>query len=268
MRLTASGTLLLPPGRDGLVQPIVPMGAIIEQLGYKLAWSAGSCKLYPPDGRSIRLRVKNGCPEVVESPLTLISRLERQARLAMDKTWWDHTMDYVNSGDLATGNMAISTAPFFQDVPDLALSGILTPEGVEREPFWDALRAALPHLNRRRRKALHDSKNWAVHLFADSKPHKPLLKLESNGTVVLELDVERSQAQKLYNDALWSLLTRAAREGRIAAVIGGPPRRTMSVLRHRPGGPRPVRSPQHPFVRSHITHIQILHFIQFVMKSK
>ena len=138
MRLTASGTLLLPPGRDGLVQPIVPMGAIIEQLGYKLVWSAGSCKLYPPDGRSIRLRVKNGCPEVVESQaLTLISRLEehklnradelrrkaeegkdriRQARLATDKTWWDHTMDYVNSGDLATGNMAISTALLSADV--------------------------------------------------------------------------------------------------------------------------------------------------------
>ena len=73
--------------------------------------------------------------------------------------------------------------------------------------------------------------------FAGSKPHKPLLKLESNGTVVLELDIERSQAQNLYNDALWSLLIRAAREGRIAAVIGGPPCRTMSVLRHRPGGP-------------------------------
>ena len=77
MRLTRAGTLLLPPGRDGLVQPIVPMGAIIEQLGYKLVWSAGSCKLYPPDGKSLRLRVKNGCPELVESQaLTLISRLE------------------------------------------------------------------------------------------------------------------------------------------------------------------------------------------------
>eukprot|EP00439_Symbiodinium_sp_Y106_P028464 s4801_g3.t1 len=42
MRLTRAGPLLLPPGRDGLVQPIVPMGAIIEQLGYKLIWSAGA----------------------------------------------------------------------------------------------------------------------------------------------------------------------------------------------------------------------------------
>ena len=59
------------------MQPIVPMGAVIEQLGYSLVWSAGSCKLYPPNGKALRLRVKNGCPEVVESQaLTLISRLE------------------------------------------------------------------------------------------------------------------------------------------------------------------------------------------------
>ena len=101
------------------MQPIVPMGAVIEQLGYSLVWSAGSCKLYPPNGKPLRLRVKNGCPEVVESQaLTLISRLEehkleqveelrrrteqgkdriRQAKLAMDKTWWDHLVDYVSS---------------------------------------------------------------------------------------------------------------------------------------------------------------------------
>ena len=58
------------------------MGAIIEQLGYKLVWSAGSCKLYPPDGKSRRVRVKNGCPELVESQaLTLISRLEEQQQM-------------------------------------------------------------------------------------------------------------------------------------------------------------------------------------------
>ena len=64
VRLASSGTLLLPPGRDGLAQPIVPMSAIIEQLGYKLVWSAGSCKLYPPDGKSLRLKIKNSCPHI------------------------------------------------------------------------------------------------------------------------------------------------------------------------------------------------------------
>ena len=271
MRLTQSGTLLLPPlERAGSVQPIVPMGAVIEQL-----WSAGSCKLYPPHGKPLRLRVKNGCPEVVESQaLTLISRLEehkleqveelrrrteqgkdriRQAKLAMDKTWWGHLVDYVSSPNTGSGQMAVSTAPFFQEVPDKALQGILPPQGVDAEPCWDAIKRALPHLNRRRRKALRQSKNWVVHLFAGAKSHKPLMKLESDDTVVLELDIQRSAAQNVYNDALWSLLLRAAREGRLAAVLGGPPCRTMSVLRHRPGGPRPVRSPAEPFGLSTLT---------------
>ena len=178
MRLTQSGTLLLPPlERAGSVQPVVPMGAVIEQLGYSLVWSAGSCKLYPPHGKPLRLRVKNGCPEVVEGQaLTLISRLEehklqqveelrrrteqgkdriRQAKLAMDKTWWDHLVDYASSPNTGSGQMAVSTAPFFQEVPDQALQGILPPQGVDAEPFWDAIKRTLPHLNRRRRKALH-----------------------------------------------------------------------------------------------------------------
>ena len=63
------------------MQPIVPMGAIIEQLGYKLVWSAGSCKLYPPDGKSLALTLIS----------TLISRLRssgegpRRGRIASDR---------------------------------------------------------------------------------------------------------------------------------------------------------------------------------------
>ena len=185
-RHTSSGTLLLPPGRDGLVQPIVPMGAIIEQLGYKLVWSAGSCKLYPPDGKSLRLRVKNGCPELVESQaLTLISRLEehkmqqveelrrrteegkdriRQAKIAMERTWWDHLVEHVSSSTPAAGHMAVSTAPFFQDAPDRALSGILPSEDVDSKTLWKALEEGMPNLNRRRRKALHRASNWVVSL--------------------------------------------------------------------------------------------------------
>ena len=138
--------------------------------------------------------MKNGCPEVVESQaLTLISRLEehklqqveelrrrteqgkdriRQAKLAMDKTWWDHLVDYVSSPNTGSGQMAVSTAPFFQEVPDKALQRILPPQGVDVEPFWDSIKRALPHLNRRRRKALHQSKNWVVHLFAGANSHK------------------------------------------------------------------------------------------------
>ena len=92
---------------------------------------------------------------MVESQaLTLISRLEehkleqveelrrrteqgkgriRQAKLAMDKTWWDYLVDYVSSPNTGSGQMAVSTAPFFQEVPDKALQGILPPQGVDAE---------------------------------------------------------------------------------------------------------------------------------------
>ena len=253
MRLTSSNTLLLP----------------IEQLGY------GSCKLYPPDGKSLRLRVKNGCPELVESQaLTLISRLEerkmqqveelrrrteegkdriRQARIAMERTWWDHLVEHVSSSAPAAGHMAVSTAPFFQDVPDRALSGILPSEDVDSKTLWKALEEGMPNLNRRRRKALHRASNWVVHLFAGPGTHKSFKRLESQETVVVELDICRSRSQDLYHDPLWTLLVKVAKLGRVAAVIGGPPTRTWSMTGPRTDGPHPLRSPTEPFGLSTLT---------------
>ncbi|CAE6931538.1 GIP [Symbiodinium sp. CCMP2592] len=251
------------------------MGAIIEQLGYKLVWSAGSCKLYPPDGKSLRLRVKNGCPELVESQaLTLISRLEehkmqqveelrrrtdegkdriRQAKIAMQRTWWDHLVEHVSSSAPAAGHMAVSTAPFFQDVPDRALSGLLPSEDVDSKTLWKALEEGMPNLNRRRRKALHRASNWVVHLFAGPGSHKAFKRLESQDTVVVELDICRSRSQDLYHDPLWTLLAKVAKLGRVAAVIGGPPTRTWSMSGHRADGPHPLRSPTEPFGLSTLT---------------
>ena len=158
MRLTQSGTLLLPPlERAGSVQPIVPMGAVIEQLGYSLVWSAGSCKLYPPNGKALRLRVKNGCPEVVESQaLTLISRLEehklqqveelrrrteqgkdriRQAKLAMDKTWWDHLVDYVSSPNTGSGKWPCQQRRSFRRFPTKRCKAFSPHKVLMRNPF-------------------------------------------------------------------------------------------------------------------------------------
>ncbi|CAE7492518.1 GIP [Symbiodinium natans] len=164
------------------------MGAIVEQLGYTLMWSAGSCKLLHPDGRKLKLRVRNGCPELVQSKaLELISRLEerklaeieqlkrhteegrdriRQARIALEKSWWEHLMDYARDGVSCSGDAAVANAPFFTDVPRCALRGLVPSGDAGDESLWDMLRSALPNLNRRRRKALQQSRHWLVHLFA------------------------------------------------------------------------------------------------------
>ena len=47
----------------------------------------------------------------------------------------------------------VSTAPFFHDVPDRALSGILPSDDVDSKALWKALEEGMPYLNRRRRKA-------------------------------------------------------------------------------------------------------------------
>ena len=133
----------------------------------------------------------------------------REARIALDKTWWDHLVEYARDGSLTAGEMAIAQAPFFSEVPEQALRGILPSEDVDS--FWRALSEAFPNLNRRR-KALHRSTKWVVHLFAGPQPHKELLKLQSDGTVVVGLDIARSSIHNLYSEPLWRLLVKAARD--------------------------------------------------------
>ena len=72
----------------------------------------------------------------------------RQAKIAMERTWWDHLVEHVSSSTPAAGHMAVSTAPFFQDVPDRALSGILPSEDVDSKTLWNALEAGMPNLSR------------------------------------------------------------------------------------------------------------------------
>ena len=98
------------------------------------------------------------------------------------------------------------------------------------------LKKACHTSNRRRRKALHRASNWVVHLFAGPGSHKAFKRLESQDTVVVELDICRSRSQDLYHDPLWRLLVKVAKLGRVAAVIGGPPSRTWSVKGHRADG--------------------------------
>ena len=112
-------------------------------------------------------------------------------------------MDYVNSGRLKQPETWPYPQPHSFRVFPIALCQASSHREVwSVSPFGTALRAALPQPKPQEEEGRYMiPKIGLVHLFAGSKPHKPLLKLESNGTVVLELDIERSQAQNLYNDA-------------------------------------------------------------------
>ena len=76
----AAGTLLVPlPSSTSPTSstPIVPLGALVQQLGYTMTWSGTRCMLEGRNGAILNLRVRDGCPEIAErDALRLSSKLE------------------------------------------------------------------------------------------------------------------------------------------------------------------------------------------------
>ena len=86
-----------------------------------------------------------------------------------------------------------------------------------------------------------------VHLFSGKAEKRDLYYLEGHGYTVLELDIERGKTHDLLRPSTWRALEYAARKGKIASIIGGPPQSTFMISRHVCGGAEPVRSNDHLF---------------------
>ena len=266
LRMNEAGTILVQPTSltsASSTAPIVPLGALVSQLGYTMVWGKNKCKLEGPSGESINLKVREGCPEITEhQALELISRIEdrrleqlrvntsdtrtrvKAAAMAMNRTWFDHLLAYVNSDFSSEGFKAVEAAPFLDGVPRPCLAGIF--EAVPESNGWDILRG-LKHLNRKTRKKLWSSDSWIVHLFAGDRPKKDMYHMENHGHVVLELDIARGRTQNILDPAVWRVLEWAARKGKIAGIVGGPPQGSFMISRHIVGGPDPLRSNEYPY---------------------
>ena len=100
-------------------------------------------------------------------------------------------------------------------------------------------------MNRHRRKRL--KQGFALHLFAGEQEGYTLEKAMQERKLsqrLSEIDVKREPDHDLLasDGKTYAALLRAATDGTILAVVGGPNCRSRSVLRHYPGGPRPVRA--------------------------
>ena len=266
LKMNKAGTILVPitsSSTFATASPIVPLGALVGQLGYTMTWSSNRCKLEGRNGEVHNLRIRDGCPEITErDALKLIARLEdenlellkenikgtrqrvRAAAMAMEKTWFDYLISYVD-GELANEALkAIESAPFFRDVPSPCLVGLVEPCPETND--WNVLRG-LEHLNRRARKTLWSSRKWLVHLYAGERERAELRHLEGHGYAILELDIARGRSQDVLRPSVWRVLEHAARRGKIAGIIGGPPQGSFMISRHVVGGPEPLRSNEFPY---------------------
>ena len=110
------------------------------------------------------------------------------------------------------------------------------PERLLPELAVSACRQARP-FNRRRRRALLRAQDIVVHLCPGSSRGMFNELARQYSWEVVEVDVE----EDLHDPSVFGFLLLLAARGAVRALIGGPPCRTFSALRHRDQGPGPVR---------------------------
>ena len=266
LRQNLSGTVLVDDEND-TVQPIVPMGAVIEELGYTLTWKKGLLRLFHPTKGAIRVSVNNRCPEISsKDALRLIREIENHqlkelkanveslsARLEMlrreeERTWDELLREYVKTGCKATFLKMILSCPFTRDLPGDVQAKLA--EGFDPEAGLRYLRE-LP-LTRRKRKMLMNSNRWVVHLHPGSKiPGKdPIEAVSKEGKVLLEVDLKASKLWDIRRtEGVYRMLLWAASRGKIMDIIGSPPCETWPTSRAPRRGSElyPWRSLQQPY---------------------
>ncbi|CAE7803587.1 RE1 [Symbiodinium sp. CCMP2592] len=244
MRQTTAGTLLLEPNTSK-AQTILPVGSLVSVLGYELAWTRKRCVLKAPDGREFGLRVNSGCPEMSEATaLELIAEIEQEkiaqlsnrteetkkavarARAVQLDPCWERSMkEYVKNGKFEDGFSALAAAPWATGELHEDLAKIVTDLPKDETEAW-ALMQQLG-FNRRMRKRLM-SKDWIVKLCSGKRSavDKVFKGVESNGTVVLDVDVQRLSPLDLFKagQGVMRMLLWGAATGRVAGILCGLPK--------------------------------------------
>ena len=187
LRQNPQGTILVPEDKT-MIQPIVPLGAVIEELGYTLHWSPKVLRLTHPGKKPIKVKIKNRCPEVAAcDALDLIRELELnqvktltshvdnlRARLEMikkdeERSWIELLKEFAKTGSKPLLLKAVLAAPFTRDLPSDVQSMLV--EGFDPHQGESYVKA-LP-LPRRKRRALLASRSWVVSLFSGKEDYDP-----------------------------------------------------------------------------------------------
>ena len=220
----ASGTALLfrhPRHRTLLsrepVEAIVPLHRLVT-LGYQINWSKKGCRIHHPSRGTIDCVLRNGCPVLPEEDgLALLTEMEVLDRgmESMDEdviAWWKSR---------------------FPNMPDEVISYM------KGQNDFNDLAATCPW-NRRQRRHHEQSKGVVINLFSGQKTEL-WSKMDLQGYSIINLDVANGTQYDLHSPGVWGYLCSLASRGRVVGIMGGPPCRTVSRLRHRRPGPRPVR---------------------------
>ena len=245
LRQNREGTILVE-SEQAPVQAIVPLGAIIQDLGYTLNWGPKHLKLSHPEKGPIRVKINNNCPEVAAcDALALIRDLEMakvatlnahvstlKARLEVLKleekrTWTELMKEYMKDGQRGTLLKALMKCPFTKNLPADVHSMLL--EDFNLDDGMKYLKM-LP-LTRRNRKSLLNSRSWVISLYGgESTSSDPLKLVPVAGKILLEIDVKNSKLWDVHRGGgVYQLMLWAAASGRVSDVIASQPEKSWTT---------------------------------------
>ena len=276
LRQNLHGTVLVEEtGRDP-VQPIVPLGALIEELGCHLQWNKGSVKLWHPTRGFIKVFLNNNCPEVnFKEAHKLIKELEQKQLKALNgkveelsaklevmrkeenRSWTELLNEFVKTGNRSLLVKVILLCPFARNLPGEVQASLA--ESFQKDHGEKYLKE-LP-LSRRKRKSLLNSQRWVVFLHQREglKEGDPMEVVPKNGKVILEVNTKSSRLWDLNRPGgVYQLLLWAAADGRITDIVGSPPHETWPTARTPLRGPEsyPRRTTAEPYGRDGLPPLQ------------
>ena len=275
LRQNPQGTILVQE-EETKVQPIVPLGALIEGLGYTLHWSPSKLRLTHPEKGTIRVRVNNHCPEVAAcDALAMIRELELKqvnalnsnvetlkARLEVVKLeekrgWTELLGEYATTGNRGSLLKVLMKCPFTKDLPTEVQALMLESFDLEK---GEKYLKALP-ITRRHRRALMVSRKWVVNLQVDQVGGNkdPFQMIPQCGKVVLNVNPAQSKLWDLNRpSAVYQALLWAAATGRISDVLGSPTNETWINSSSERRGPSsyPKRTQSEPHGRHELPPLQ------------
>ena len=245
-------TLLAPCQGSEASSMILPMHEV-SAAGYSVKWTEGVCSLQAPGGAEIAVEQGDGCPTVdAEVGQKILEKLEQRQQRGEARR---KKLQRLEVGELRPEELDIPTAlmmscqAMFEDVPDYILQKVV-PEDFSLD---ENQQERLPW-NRRCRRRHQKAKRIILHLYSGPDEKYWVEKFQGPETEVICIDTCLNPKSNMLNDATMVYLIRLVLQGKIAAVIGGPPCRTVSACRyHEQGtpeaetwqGPRPVRSEQY-----------------------
>ena len=204
------------------VELIIPLRLLVDH-GFKIEWQRDRCDIsHPRHGRLECVR-RQGCPVMErQAALNLLDSLERGGvgdtyeLTEPEVEWWKKR---------------------YPQVPE-RIWALMRGQGVN----WEEVESPLPWNRAKRRRLERARGGVVVHLFSGSGgDSKKWRDLAGPDTEVLTLDITANDQEDLRSAVVWAYIWGLAEKGRIRVITAGPPCRTVSRLRHKSPGPRPLR---------------------------